>query len=150
MKMLFYGILALFFGWLLILSYFVYKTRKHYFNLTSQTKKQRLDEILEKLLNEEDKDHQQIEEIKKQITVIENKSNGYFQKLGLVRFNPFGRTEGEKSFVWSLLDKENNGLVINFIYTHEGIRVYSKRIKNGKGEEYELSEEEQTAINKAK
>ncbi len=76
-------------------------------------------------------------------------SKYYFYKIGMVRFNPFERSGGEQSFVIAVLDKQNNGLVINFIYTRDGLRTYSKKVKNGKGQEYDLSEEEQKAIEKS-
>ena len=73
----------------------------------------------------------------------------HIQKIGLVRFNPFERMGGEQSFIIALLDKEENGLTLNFIHTKEGLRVYTKKIKNGKVEEYDLSEEEKKAIEKS-
>ena len=67
----------------------------------------------------------------------------------MVRFNPFERSGGEQSFVLALLNNLNSGLVINFIYTREGLRTYIKKVKAGKGEKYELSEEEKEAIDKS-
>jgi len=90
-----------------------------------------------------------LEEIKKQVKEEMKLSQLHLQKIGLIRFNPFERVGGEQSFVVSLLDKEDNGIIINFIYTREGLRVYTKRVKKGKGEEYELSEEEKKAIEKS-
>ena len=73
----------------------------------------------------------------------------HFQKIGLVRFNPFERVGGEQSFVIALLNNLNSGLVINFIYTREGLRTYIKKIREGKGEKYNLSNEEQEAVKKS-
>lgn len=138
------------FIWLILLSIIIYKTRQHYFNLVNRTKKYRLDEVLEKLINQAENNNKKIEEIQKTLNEIKIKSTSYYQKLGFIKFNPFGRTEGEKSFVLALLDGMNSGLVVNFIYTHEGIRIYSKKVKNGSGEEYKLSDEENLAIEKAR
>ena len=70
--------------------------------------------------------------------------------MGLVRFNAFGKSEGEQSFVLALLNELGSGVVINFIYIHEGIRVYAKPVKAGKGEQHELSSEEKEAVLYAK
>lgn len=146
--MIIYLILAIFFGWIVLLSWLVWRTRRHYFNLISKTKKQKIDEILDNLIADEKKITIELEKIKRQLQEEINKSRFHLQRIGLVRFNPFERG-GEQSFAIALLDGEKNGLVINFIYTREGLRTYTKKIKNGKGEGYELSEEEKKAIEKS-
>lgn len=145
-----YILAGIFFIWLTVLSYTLYTTRSHYFNLIGRTKKYRIDEILDKLLENDNKLLTDIERIKKELVKIIESGEFYFQKIGLVRYNPFGRTGNEQSFVIALLNKQDSGLVINFIYTHQGIRVYTKKVNKSKGEEYNLSEEEEKAIVKAK
>lgn len=135
--------------WLIVLSFIIFKTKRHYHRLITTTKRGSIDAILEKLLEDDKIYAQEIEQIKKEVVKIEDKSCFHFQKFGIIRFNPFERIGGEQSFVLSLLNKLDSGVVINFIYTHEGIRVYAKQIKLGKGVEYELSEEEKKAIKKA-
>jgi hypothetical protein len=70
-------------------------------------------------------------------------------KVGVVRFNPFKDTGGDQSFAVALLDSNNNGLVISSLYSREGTRIYTKPIEAGKSNGYNLSEEEEQAINKA-
>jgi len=70
-------------------------------------------------------------------------------KIGVVRFNPFKDTGGDQSFTIALLDSNNNGLVISSLYSREGTRIYTKPIEAGKSTNYNLSEEEEQAINKA-
>jgi len=144
-----YFVAGFFFIWLITLSWVVYKIRKHYYNLISTTKKDRIDAILDELLLTDKKMITDLEEVKKQLREEMKQSQLHLQKVGLIRFNPFDRIGGEQSFVISLLDKEDNGLIINFIYTREGLRVYTKKVKKGKGEEYELSEEEKKAVEKS-
>lgn len=145
-----YILAGIFFIWLTVLSYTLYTTRNHYFNLIGRTKKYRIDEVLDKLLENDSKLLTDIERIKKELVKIIESGEFYFQKIGLVRYNPFGRTGNEQSFVIALLNKQNSGLIINFIYTHQGIRVYTKKVNKSKGEEYNLSEEEERAVIKAK
>jgi hypothetical protein len=75
-----------------------------------------------------------------------NKNN--FQKIGFVRFNPFGDAGGSISFVLALLDAENNGFVISSLHGREGNRVYAKEVKKGESQS-QLTEEEKGAIKNA-
>ena len=145
-SMMIYIVILIIFAWLVFLTVILFKTKAHYNNLISKTRKNNIDEILDELLNRDKQTKQELEIIKKELKIEMEKSLLHFQKVGLIRFNPFERSGGDKSFVISLLNYENSGIVINFIHTRDGLRVYSKKIKNGKGEEFELSEEEKKAI----
>ena len=131
--------------WLLILSFWLIKTRNHYLHLVAATNKKKLDEILDQLVESDKMFDQEIKNIKTAIKKIEEGSKFYFQKIGFVRYNPFG-SRGEQSFVLALLNKKNSGVVLNFIYTRDGVRIYTKIVKEGKGENYQLSDEEKKAI----
>jgi len=144
--MIIYVVLGFFFIWLIVLTSLVLKTKAHYNNLISNTRKQKIDEILDELLIIDKKTKEELEMVKKELKEEIKISSLHIQKVGIARFNPFERMGGEKSFVISFLNKENSGIVINFMYTRDGLRVYSKKVKDGKGEEYELSEEEKKAI----
>jgi len=144
--MLIYGLVIIFFAWLIILTGIVLRTKAHYNSLISNTGKHKIDEILDELLMIDKKTSQELEVVKKELHEEIKKSILHIQKVGLVRFNPFEKTGGEKSFVITFLNNENSGIVINFIHTRDGLRVYSKKVKNGKSEEFELSEEEKKAI----
>ncbi|HEX7542790.1 MAG TPA: DUF4446 family protein [Patescibacteria group bacterium] len=144
--MIIYAIVFIVFVWLGILTGLILKTKAHYNNLISNTKKHKIDEILDELLMIDKKTMQELEVVKKELHEEIKISTLHIQKVGLVRFNPFEKTGGEKSFVITFLNYENSGIVINFIHTRDGLRVYSKKVKNGKGEEFELSEEEKKVI----
>lgn len=137
------------FFWLLVLTVFFLKLRSHYLNLIKKTRKERLDEMLDSLLEKDKVNVLAINQLKEELKNLKELSQYHFQKVGLLRFNPFERSGGEQSFVLTLLDNLNNGLVLNFIYTREGLRVYTKKVKEGKGVEYDLTEEEKKAIEKA-
>ena len=144
--MLIYGLVIIFFAWLIILTGIVLRTKAHYNSLISNTGKHKIDEILDELLMIDKKTSQELDVVKNELHEEIKKSILHIQKVGLVRFNPFEKTGGEKSFVITFLNNENSGIVINFIHTRDGLRVYSKKVKNGKSEEFELSEEEKKAI----
>ena len=135
--------------WLLGLSYVVYKMRGHYKHLTTRTKKGSIDDVLEDLLKKDAHIETKLEGLISQTTHLVKESQKFYQKIGFVRFNPFERIGGEQSFVLALLDKENGGMVLNFLYTRDGIRVYAKKVEGGKSVEYELSAEEKEAIKSA-
>lgn len=71
------------------------------------------------------------------------------QKIGLVRYNPFDDNGGNLSFSIALLDDHDNGAVITSMHGREQNRIYSKPIEKGKSE-YQLTKEEQQAINQSK
>ncbi len=70
------------------------------------------------------------------------------QKFSIVRFNPFGDTGGDQSFVLAALDAHNSGYVLTSIHGREGTRVYVKPIDYGKSK-YPLSTEEKQALAQA-
>ena len=80
----------------------------------------------------------------------EKKSQFQIQKIGLLRYNPFADTGGEQSFVISLLDHHNSGMILTSLQGRSGTRWYAKQVKKGKGTEFELSKEEEEAVKKAK
>lgn len=70
------------------------------------------------------------------------------QKVGIVRYNAFKDTGSDLSFALALLDSNNNGVVLNGIYSREMSNIYAKPVVDGKST-YTIIEEEQQAINKA-
>ena len=74
----------------------------------------------------------------------------HIQKIGLVRFNPFKDTGGDQSFILSLTDGNDTGVIISGLYSRSGTRWYAKKIVKGKSVEHELSDEEKKALSQAK
>ena len=64
------------------------------------------------------------------------------QKVGIIRYNAYKDTGSDLSFTLALLDENNNGVVLNGIYSREMSNIYAKPIENGKST-YTLSDEEQ-------
>lgn len=135
--------------WLAVVTFFLYKIKAHYNNLVSRTKKGKIDDILDSLLEKDVLFKEEIDKLKKTAEEIIYQNKFHFQKMGFLRFNPFDRVGGKESFVIAILNKEDSGIILNFLYTREGIRVYAKKIEKGICEEYELSTEEKEVIKKA-
>lgn len=70
------------------------------------------------------------------------------QKVGIVRYNAFKDTGSDLSFALALLDENNDGVVLNGIYSREMSNIYAKPVEKGKST-YTISEEEAQAIQKA-
>lgn len=72
-----------------------------------------------------------------------------YQKVGVVKYDAFKEMGGKLSFVMVLLDKNNNGILLNSVHSsREGCYTYLKEII--KGESFlELSEDERKALNQA-
>jgi hypothetical protein len=79
---------------------------------------------------------------------LESGSLRAFQRVGLVRFNPFEDTGGNQSFALALLDAEGNGWVLSSLHARTGTRVYAKAIRGGRSDGA-LSDEETAAVKQA-
>ncbi len=135
--------------WLLVLTIFFWKTLSHYNRLTKGVSEKSLKAVLEKLLKESDLARKDIDYLKDYCDRIEKEGLLHIQKVGLVRFNPFKDTGGDQSFVLSLIDGNDNGVLISGLYSRSGTRWYAKRVVDGKGVEHELTEEEKKALKEA-
>lgn len=135
--------------WLVILTILVMTTRSHYNRLTAIGEKS-LDKILEAVLEKQKVNSLKLEELNKLAKYIQEENKNFVQKISLLRFNPFSDTGGNQSFILTLLDKQNNGVVITSLHSRVTTRWYAKRVKEGKGQDNELSKEEIQAIRIAK
>ncbi len=68
-----------------------------------------------------------------------------FQRIGLVRFNPFEDTGGNQSFALALLDADEDGIVISSLHSRGNTRIYAKAVAAGRPEAA-LSDEESEAL----
>ncbi len=140
------GIVAL---WLLVLTGFFWRTLSHYNKLTKGVSEKSLKTVLEKLLKESELTTRDIEYLKDYCGRIEKEGLLHIQKVGLIRFNPFKDTGGDQSFVLSLIDGNDTGVIISGLYSRSGTRWYAKRVAAGKGIEHELTDEEKKALKEA-
>ncbi len=134
------------FVWAVIISIFFFRLYFYYLRLTKNGKKELLTKSLDEIFRRESSNYQEIEKLKMDVAKIAKEGEFHIQKLGLFRFNPFKDTGGDQSFVLSLLDANNTGVVISSLHTRTGTRWYAKKVLKGKGAEYELSSEEEKAL----
>ena len=103
---------------------------------------------LRNFMNRVERVEKQNSEIVRACDMLDNNLKPCIQKMGIVRYNAFRDTGSELSFALALLDRENNGVVLNGIYSREMSNIYAKPVKNGIPT-YKVSEEEERAIQKA-
>lgn len=139
---------VIFFIWLLALSILFWSMFSHY-NKLSQGVGGSLKSVLENLLKELALVKKELGFLKDHTTKLQKDGSFHIQKVGLMRFNPFKDTGGDQSFILSLIDGNNTGIIISGLYSRSGTRWYAKKIVNGKSVEYELSDEEKQALKEA-
>lgn len=104
-----------------------------------------VDEMLKNYLEDVQSVKKDNEEIKNYYTKLDSDIASCIQKVGLVRYNAFRDVGSDLSFAIALLDRDDNGVVLNGLYGSESSNIYAKPIKNGKST-YQLSDEEAYAL----
>lgn len=140
------ALLALFLDFVLLIS--LVRLRRHYNSLTKGLEKPTLMQALEgiqKTLAEHERGQNMI---KHALHTLQDKTQSHLQRLVLKRFNPFGDTGGDQSFILAILDGIQDGIVITSLHSRENTRFYVKSIKGGVGIDHPLSAEEQKLINR--
>ena len=135
--------------WLLVLTILLWRNSSHYNNLVKGAGDKNLKSILDEILIDLEKSKKDLEGLKVLCSKIQKDGLFHIQKVGLVRFNPFKDTGGDQSFVLSLIDGNDTGVVISGLYSRSGTRWYAKKVADGKGVDYDLSEEEKKALKEA-
>jgi Protein of unknown function (DUF4446) len=88
---------------------------------------------------------EEVERLSARTAALEASGRKAFQRIGLVRFNPFEDTGGNQSFALSLLDADDDGIVLSSLHSRSGTRIYTKSVAGGRPEAA-LSEEEAHAL----
>ncbi len=134
--------------WLVGLSYAYWRLLNHYKKIAKKSGGGDLLQAINEILKNEEKNRLEIKKTKDAISRIEEENLVHLQKLGVVRFNPFGETGGELSFSICLLNGMSNGFILTALHARERTRVYLKTVEKGKSK-HELSVEEQKALSQA-
>ena len=83
----------------------------------------------------------ELDELAARTAILEGAQRRAFQRVGLVRYNPFEETGGNQSFALALLDAAGDGWVLSSLHARSGTRVYAKAIRPGAADAA-LSDEE--------
>ncbi len=89
-----------------------------------------------------------IDTLFQQQTEIQKVQNHSFQKIGFIKYNAFENIGNNLSFSLTLLDGQNNGIIISSVYGRNESRFFSKPIIQGKSLSG-LSAEEEASLRAA-
>lgn len=143
------GIIIILFVLLIILLVNNIKTKKQYKRFIKKLGNgKNIEEDLTKFMNKVEMVQEQNKEIISYCNNIEKDISKCIQKVGIVRYSAFRDTGSDLSFALALLNDNNDGVLLNGIYSREMSNIYAKPIQNGKST-YTVSEEEAQAIQKA-
>ncbi len=107
-----------------------------------------IEEDLENYMYKVGKVEEKNAELANDINGIKTDLTTCIKKVGVVRYSAYENIGSDLSFTLALLDEQNNGTVLNGIYSREMSNIYAKPVENGKSS-YTLSKEEEMAIQKA-
>jgi hypothetical protein len=113
--------------------------------LTRGAEGQSLESILDAHLGQVHALQRQVDDLTTRSAVLERAQRRAFQRIGLVRFNPFEDTGGNQSFALALLDELGDGFVMSSLHARAATRVYGKAVTKGRSEAA-LSDEEAEAL----
>ena len=107
-------------------------------------------EMLSKYIQDVINVSEENQSLKKYCKEIEKNMEKCIQKVGMVRYSAYQNTGSELSFALAILDFEDNGVVINGVYSRDNTtNTYAKPIERGKSK-YTLVKEEEEALDIAK
>lgn len=107
-----------------------------------------IEEMIKNYINRVDQVETKTQELTKYCNKLDNEITLCIQKIGMVRYSAFKDTGSDLSFALALLDDNNDGVVLNGIYSREMSNIYAKQIKNGESLN-KLSDEEKQALEMA-
>lgn len=124
------------------------RLRRHYNSLVQGVDKKTLMQVLEGIQKTLSQHERSQSVIKHELQQLQDDVRLHLQQLTLKRFNPFGDTGGDQSFILAILDGNQDGVVITSLHSRENTRFYVKSVKGGVGIDHPLSVEEQKIINR--
>lgn len=89
-----------------------------------------------------------VEKNRKDIRMLYKNFESAFQKIGIVKYDAFSQMGGQLSFCLVLLDKNDNGFILNSVHSVEGCYSYTKVVKDGTCD-ISLGNEEKQALDMA-
>lgn len=125
------------------------KTKKEYTKFMKKIGNgSNIDQMLKEYIEKVEKVSKENKELAEYIKKLENEKMKCIQKVGIVRYSAFKDVGSDLSFALALLDDNNNGVVLNGIYSADSSNIYAKPITNGISK-YTMIDEEKQAIAQA-
>ena len=125
-----------------------HKLKKKYNQFMTGKDGSSLEDNLVKRVNEIEELITSNKENEENIKKIFQNLNSTFQKIGMVKYDAFHEMGGKLSFSLALLNRENDGFIMNAMHSREGCYTYIKEIIQGNSV-IVLSDEEKEALDMA-
>ncbi len=137
--------------WLTIITCLLIRAYQTYKRLTSGIDKKDFAQVLISLKKDIQSIEGDLDDFRDTLRDTNKALKTYIQKIGFIRYNPFGNTGGDQSFCLCLLDQQDNGILLTSLHARDQTRIYTKEIKNGHPKDKNpLSKEESECIKQAK
>lgn len=124
------------------------RLESRFMRFTRGTDKKSLQEMVMSYLDKIDDNKKEIDILKEENNILNNRINNCIQKKSIIRYKAFDDVGSDLSFSVALLDKLNNGVILTGIYGRSDSVVYAKPVDRGISR-YELSNEEKQVLNEA-
>ncbi len=122
------------------------KTNKNYKNFMKKLGNgNNIDEMLREYIDKVEKVDNKNKDILEYCNRLDKNISLCIKKIGMVRYSAFKDTGSDLSFALALLNDNNDGVLLNGIYSREMSNIYAKQIKEGKTIN-KLTEEEERAL----
>ena len=131
---------------LIINTYLILKLKKRYEKLFIKIGNgEDLTKILEQYIRQVNSLEEKDKEIMDFCMKINEDQKLAISKVGVVKYNAYEDTRNKLSFSLALLNCNDDGVIINSVYSKEGSNIYLKNIIKGNSKN-KLSEEEKEAL----
>ena len=104
-----------------------------------------IEEMLRKYIDKVEEVNEKNKEITNYCTSLEKEISLCIKKVGMVRYSAFKDTGSDLSFTLALLNDNNDGVLLNGIYSREMSNIYAKQVNQGKTN-VKISDEEKQAL----
>ena len=132
----------------IILIFWLRKVTSHYDALTKGIDPKTLTNALQGIQHT-NAEHERLRGVvKNELQKLKSDGQLHVQHITLKRFNPFGDTGGDQSFMLAMLDGNKDGVMITSLHSRENTRFYVKSVEGGVGIDHPLSTEEQKIISR--
>jgi len=123
---------------------------KRYLSFMSKlTSGENLEGMMQEYLNQVNEISKRSKNNEAEIKKVKEQLKKCVQKVGLIRYNAYNDTGSDLSFTMALMDQEENGVVVNGLYSRESSSIFAKPLAKGETK-YNLSAEEIQAIDIAR
>ncbi|HLZ07266.1 MAG TPA: DUF4446 family protein, partial [Chloroflexota bacterium] len=117
--------------WIVALQARLNRMVSHYNRLFSGSTFGTFEEAMDRYVGRLEETVSQVDALNQLCRSVEADLSGTIQRVGIVRFNPFGDVGSDQSFAVALLDSHGNGIILSSLFSRASTRVFAKAIVDG-------------------